>query len=104
MGEVAARLPMWLGAAVQRAPPNPDQSRALALRMSTHNPVAPAWTCAGCGDEWPCPTRRKELRAEFDGAPVSLSIYMGAYLVAAAADLQYVPAGWLHSRFVGWAR
>jgi hypothetical protein len=72
--------------------------------VTTHNPMTPAWTCVGCGAEWPCHTRRKELRAEFHRAPVSLSIYMGGYFVAAAPDLQYVPAGFLHNRFMGWVR
>jgi hypothetical protein len=72
--------------------------------VTSHNPVAPAWTCGGCGGDWPCPSRRRELRAEFDGAPVSLAIYLGSYLVAAAPDLRCVPAGSLHQRFVGWAR
>jgi hypothetical protein len=45
-----------------------------------------------------------ELRAEFDGAPVSLALYMGAYLVSAAEDLVGIPSGYLHRRFVGWTR
>jgi hypothetical protein len=44
------------------------------------------------------------LRAEFEGAPVSLSIYMGSHLVSASQDLVGVPAGQLHFRFVGWIR
>lgn len=72
--------------------------------MSTHGPVLPIWSCGGCGGPWPCATRRRELRAEFDGAPASLAIYMGSYLVWAAEDLVWVPAGRLHERFVGWTR
>jgi hypothetical protein len=70
--------------------------------MTTHNPVTPAWTCGGCGAEWPCLTRRRELHAEFAGATVSLAIYLGSYFAAAAPDLRYAPAGLLHQRFVGW--
>lgn len=72
--------------------------------VTAHGPVLPIWTCAGCGAPWPCPTRKRELRAEFDKAPVSLAIYMGSYLVWAAEDLSWVPAGGLHQRFVGWVR
>ncbi|SDY23585.1 hypothetical protein SAMN05444365_1011152 [Micromonospora pattaloongensis] len=71
--------------------------------MSEHNPVPADWTCAGCGGQWPCRTRKRQLLAEFDGAPVSLTIYLGAYFVDAAPDLPDVPAGDLHARFVGWA-
>jgi hypothetical protein len=72
--------------------------------VTTHSPTTPDWTCRGCGQEWPCPTRRKELLAEYGEARVALSIYLGAFLVHASTDLRYVPAGWLHNRFVGWAR
>lgn len=72
--------------------------------MSTHNPVARTWVCSGCGADWPCATRRRELRAEFDGSPVSLGLYLGQFFVFAAEDLRHVPSGWLHHRFVGWIR
>jgi hypothetical protein len=72
--------------------------------MTQHNPVAPSWICTGCGGEWPCRTRRTELRAEFDGSRVSLSLYMAQFFVVAAEDLRYVPGGLLHNRFVGWIR
>ncbi|WP_231930854.1 hypothetical protein [Micromonospora coriariae] len=52
----------------------------------------------------PARHRRTERRAEFDGAPVSLGLYMGSYLVWAAEDLTWVPAGLLHRRFLGWVR
>ncbi|NES15067.1 hypothetical protein G3554_13495 [Micromonospora sp. PPF5-17] len=70
--------------------------------MSTHGPVLPIWSCGGCGAPWPCATRRRELRAEFADAPVSLALYMGAHLVRATADLTWAPAGTLHRRFLGW--
>jgi hypothetical protein len=35
---------------------------------------------------------------------VSLALYMGSYLVSAAEDLVWIPAGYLHRRFVGWTR
>ncbi|QGL46081.1 hypothetical protein GCE86_02855 [Micromonospora terminaliae] len=70
--------------------------------MTDHGPVLPVWTCAGCGSPWPCPTRRRELLAEYDRAPVSLSIYMASHLVSAAQDMGWAPAGALHRRFLGW--
>ncbi|WP_446213432.1 hypothetical protein [Micromonospora sp. IBSANI012] len=72
--------------------------------MTNHGPVMPIWSCGGCNAPWPCPTRRRELRAEFADAPVSLALYLGAYLVQAAEDLTWVPAGTLHRRFLGWTR
>ena len=72
--------------------------------MSAHGPVLPIWSCGGCGAPWPCTTRRQELRAEFEDAPVSLSLYMGAQLVRATADLTWAPAGTLYRRFLGWMR
>ncbi|WP_319463763.1 hypothetical protein [Micromonospora sp. RTP1Z1] len=82
------------------------EHRALPRRASvtTHGPVLPIWTCGGCGAPWPCAPRKRELRAEFAQAPVSLALYMGAYLVWAAEDLVWVPAGGLYQRFVGWVR
>ncbi len=72
--------------------------------MTTHLPVKPAWSCGGCGADWPCQTRRRELRAEYDRAPVSMALYLAAQLVDAAQDLAHVPAGNLHHRFLGWTR
>ncbi|MEW2330044.1 flavin reductase [Micromonospora chersina] len=72
--------------------------------MTTHHPIKPAWTCGGCAGEWPCQIRRLELRAEYDHAPVSLTLYLAAQFVDAAQDLAHVPAGHLHHRFLGWTR
>ncbi|WP_301547991.1 hypothetical protein [Micromonospora sp. C95] len=48
--------------------------------------------------------RRRELRAEYADAPVSLALYLGGYLVQAAEDMPWAPAGALHRRLVGWTR
>lgn len=87
-------------------PASADGHPALPGRppVTAHGPVLPVWSCGGCGAPWPCPTRRRELRAEFAGAPVSLGLYMGSYLVWAAEDLTWVTAGVLHQRFLGWVR
>ncbi|WP_433317553.1 flavin reductase [Micromonospora chersina] len=72
--------------------------------MTIHLAVTPAWTCGGCGTDWPCRTRRRELRAEYEAAPVSLALYLATQLVNATQDLPEVPAGHLHHRFLGWTR
>ncbi|GAB3334274.1 flavin reductase [Micromonospora halotolerans] len=72
--------------------------------MTTHLPITPAWVCGGCGADWPCPSRRQELLAEYDGAPVSLALYLAAQLVDATRHLPQVSAGHLHHRFLGWTR
>ncbi|MEH0846176.1 hypothetical protein V6U81_27735 [Micromonospora sp. CPCC 205711] len=72
--------------------------------MTTHGPVMPTWSCGGCGLPWPCPIRRRELRAEYTDAPVSLALYLGAYLVQATEDMPWTPAGVLYRRFLGWVR
>ncbi|AYF28826.1 hypothetical protein CSH63_15450 [Micromonospora tulbaghiae] len=72
--------------------------------MTTHGPVMPIWSCGGCDGPWPCPTRKRELRAEYADAPVSLALYLGAYLVQATEDMPWTPAGVLHRRFLGWTR
>ncbi|SCG44414.1 hypothetical protein [Micromonospora inositola] len=72
--------------------------------MTTHGPVMPIWSCGGCDLPWPCPTRKRELRAEYADAPVSLALYLGSYLVQAAEDMAWMPAGALHRRFLGWTR
>ncbi|MET8249805.1 flavin reductase [Micromonospora sp. NPDC005197] len=72
--------------------------------MTNHLPITPAWTCGGCDADWPCHTRRREMRAEYDEASVSLALYLAAQLVDAAQDLAHVRAGLLHHRFLGWIR
>ncbi len=72
--------------------------------MTAHVPLRPAWTCAGCGEPWPCQTRKRQLLAEYDGTPVSLGLFMAGHFVAAVRD---VPAGAereMYRRFLGWLR
>ncbi|GII25480.1 hypothetical protein [Planosporangium mesophilum] len=70
--------------------------------MSDHNPVRPGWRCGGCGQPWPCGTRRSQLAAEYEGARVSLALLMSTSFCAAAQDLPDVRAGDLYLRFLGW--
>jgi hypothetical protein len=72
--------------------------------VNLHQPVRPTWTCASCGREWPCSTRRAQLLAEYEGAVTSLGLAMSAYLQEAARDLPTAYAGDLHHRFLGWIR
>lgn len=71
--------------------------------MSMHLPVRPAWTCRACGREWPCPTRKRQLLAEYEGARVSLTLYLSGYFIEACTDLPDACCGGLHNRFLGWA-
>ncbi|QGL45740.1 hypothetical protein GCE86_00965 [Micromonospora terminaliae] len=70
--------------------------------MTDHGPIQPIWTCSGCSLPWPCPTRRRQLLAEYDNAPLSLSLYMASHLVSATQDMGWAPAGSLYRRFLGW--
>jgi hypothetical protein len=69
-----------------------------------HIPQRPDWSCAGCGDAWPCATRRSQLTAEYAGLRTGLVLYLAACMVDAAYDLPQIPAGGLYQRFLDWAR
>ena len=69
-----------------------------------HTAVRPSWTCATCDVPWPCATARGQLRAEYDGAPTSLGLYLAACMVEAAGHLPDMPSGELYARFLGWMR
>jgi hypothetical protein len=49
-------------------------------------------------------SRRQQLAAEYQDAPVSLALLMSSQFVDAAEDLHSVPAGELRNRFLGWMR
>jgi hypothetical protein len=70
--------------------------------MTTHGPVLPVWTCAGCGRAWPCAIRRRELQAEYFRAPASLRLYLASCYLSASQDLSWASAGALRRRFFGW--
>jgi len=67
-----------------------------------HVPARPLWTCAVCPGPWPCPTRRRQLLAEYAAAPAALGVYLALCLADAADDLVGVPAEQLYTRFLGW--
>ncbi|MEV6812343.1 hypothetical protein AB0M52_09460, partial [Micromonospora sp. NPDC051296] len=59
-------------------------ARYRSAKPPEHLPSPPAWTCTGCGREWPCPVKQSQLLAEFGGARAALAVYLGSCLVAAA--------------------
>ncbi|HET6483802.1 MAG TPA: flavin reductase [Actinoplanes sp.] len=65
-------------------------------------PVRAVWICAACGRAWPCPSRQRQLLAEYAEARVSLSLFLSACLVQACVDLATTPAGLLYRRFLTW--
>lgn len=98
-------VPLRFAVAVPDAASGTDQSWALAnMSLCLHLPQVPVWSCVACGLPWPCRSARLRLLAEYDGAPTSLSIYLGACMVAAATDLGELPARQVYSRFLGWHR
>jgi hypothetical protein len=104
MEKVPQNMPMWRSMAV-RSPESPHSRlpRPLA-HVNVHAPMRPNWACTGCGAQWPCRTRRKQLLAEFDRAPVSLALFMGRYFMDAAQDLRTEVAYVLYQRFMGWLK
>lgn len=70
--------------------------------MSMHLPIRPDWTCAACGLLWPCPTRKRQLVAEYDGAYVSMMLHLSGFFIEACQDMPLAASGVLHHRFLGW--
>ncbi|WP_019901319.1 hypothetical protein [Salinispora arenicola] len=70
--------------------------------MAMHLPVRPVWTCAGCGQVWPCLTRKRQLLAEFAGARVSLMLYLTQFFVEACVDMPTTTTGTLYHRLFAW--
>ncbi|MFV2024331.1 hypothetical protein ACFHWV_06830 [Micromonospora sp. LOL_028] len=65
-----------------------------------HVAVRPSWSCAGCGEAWPCLVARVELAAVF--GPVALATYAVERMTEAAFDLPDVTAAELFDRFLVW--
>ncbi|MEV0457891.1 flavin reductase [Catellatospora methionotrophica] len=70
--------------------------------MSMHLPIRPDWMCAACGLQWPCPTRKRQLVAAYDGAHVSMILYLSGFFIEACEDMPLAASGALHRRFLGW--
>jgi hypothetical protein len=67
-----------------------------------HGPARPAWTCTTCGDDWPCPTRRRQLTELCRGDPRLLLAYLAPYVADARTDLVDPGADGIAERFTGW--
>ncbi|BCJ57520.1 hypothetical protein [Micromonospora endophytica] len=90
-----------------RARTHPGQRNSASIRYRSakppdHLPSLPAWTCTGCGQEWPCAVKQSQLLAEFGGAREALAVYLGSCLLAAARDLPGLPLAKARNRFLGW--
>ncbi|HLL68830.1 MAG TPA: flavin reductase [Micromonosporaceae bacterium] len=72
--------------------------------MSRHLPDPPRWTCRECAADWPCQTRREQLRELYGGDRVLLHIAMAPEFVQAVDDLQDLRPGAVWDRFLGWIR
>jgi hypothetical protein len=70
----------------------------------SHPPTRPSWTCATCGDPWPCGPRRAELLAEYATAPAALGVLMYGYFCDAMQDLPRWNEHGVYRRFLGWLR
>jgi hypothetical protein len=103
MGEMAQDVRVRGRVAVPCSAQGTDQLRALA-RMSDHNPLSPDWICRGCGDLWPCETRRQQLLAEFFAFPQDLGLLMGSFFGAAIKDRPRWSDEGIYERFFGWIR
>ncbi|MFK3980090.1 hypothetical protein ACI2K4_06865 [Micromonospora sp. NPDC050397] len=77
---------------------------ALELPPIIHIPTPPEWTCANCGEDWPCPTRRAAMLKRYADDRRLLYFYLADCLSEACHDLAHVPPHELYARFIGWAR
>jgi hypothetical protein len=78
---------------------------ALVAGVSpSHEAQRPGWLCKGCGEPWPCLTRRNQLSDHYILDPPGLTALMGSYLVEASADIGDITGTVLYQRFLGWTR
>ena len=95
-------LPLRVGSPVRQGGHRADrQRRAL---VTAHVPLRPSWTCVGCGSPWRCETRKRQLLAEYDGAPVSLGLFMAGHFGEAVRDMPPGAEQKTYWRFLGWLR
>ncbi|MFV2018823.1 hypothetical protein [Micromonospora sp. LOL_023] len=71
-----------------------------AIGGGGHVARRPSWSCACCGDVWPCAVARVELASVF--GPVELATYAVERMTEAALDLPDVTAAELFDRFLVW--
>jgi hypothetical protein len=69
-----------------------------------HGPARPAWTCLACGEPWPCPVRKRQLK-ELCRCDVRLLVnYMTPYLRDARVEIVDLNLAEITELFVGWCR
>jgi hypothetical protein len=76
-------------------------------KTGEHIGLRPTWDCRVCAQPWPCAIAKDGLRAEFQGFPSVMSIYMSAQMFDAARDFMAEGAGPppdLYERFLAWIR
>jgi hypothetical protein len=83
----------------QRQPPPLDGTTSP---RRAHLPTRPDWTCAGCGDDWPCFERQARLHIRYQHNRAALRSHLGRYEAVAAADLTDLTPEELRTRFLGW--
>lgn len=66
-----------------------------------HAPLRPGWLCTACGEEWPCITRKRQLKELLRCDVQRLRRYMHPYLLLALAELDVTEVQ-AHKRFVAW--
>lgn len=70
--------------------------------MSDHNPVRGPWRCTGCGQVWPCRTRRFQLITEYESWPHDLYVGLVQRMILAMRDLPETTCGEMLARFLDW--
>jgi hypothetical protein len=76
-------------------------------KTGEHVGLRPTWECLVCARPWPCAGAKEAMRAEFQGFPSVMTIYMSAQMVDAAEDLMAQgaePPPDLYERFLAWIR
>ncbi|MEQ4300770.1 hypothetical protein ABNF97_05135 [Plantactinospora sp. B6F1] len=67
-----------------------------------HLPRRPDWTCAGCGEDWPCPHQQARFLVRYQHNRLALLSHLGRYAALAATDLPDLSPEELSTRFLGW--
>ncbi|WP_326562061.1 hypothetical protein [Micromonospora sp. NBC_01796] len=92
----------WIRRTITQQPAR--RNGPLNLPPIIHTAIKPAWTCANCGEDWPCPTRRARLLAKYADDRLLLHFYLAGCLTEASTDLPHLPPDQLYDRFLGWSR
>ena len=74
----------------------------VAEYPALHGPARPEWVCIACRDDWPCVTRKRQLRELFQDNDAGLVGYLAQYLVDATGDLEQLSTIEVTDRLVGW--